>query len=310
MREAVEAWLATLTHERKLSPHTLAAYRHDLDEFLGWCATRALSGWPMIGHAEIRAWVATQHRQGLSGRSLQRRLAALRGLYEHLRRAGLVADNPAKLVQAPKSPKKLPRALDVDQTARLLDAAPDSTLETRDRAMLELLYSSGLRLAELIALDLADLPAGADEVRVLGKGSKERIVPVGAQARAALGDWRQVRGRLAAPGEPALFVGRDGQRLGRTGVARALSRWARKRGDGTHVHPHLLRHSFASHLLESSGDLRAVQELLGHADLATTQVYTHLDYQHLARVYDSAHPRARRGPGVKDGDGNGDGDGD
>lgn len=298
MREAVEAWLATLAHERRLSEHTLVAYRHDLDEFLAWCAKCGHADWSAIGHGEIRAWVATQHRQGLSGRSLQRRLAALRGLYESLRRRGLVADNPAKLVQAPKAAKKLPRTLDVDQTARLLDAEPDGTLEIRDRAVLELLYSSGLRLAELIALDLADLPAGADEVRVLGKGRKERLVPVGAKACEALAAWRSVRGFLAAAGEPALFVGRDGSRLGRTGVARALARWARRRGDGTHVHPHLLRHSFASHLLESSGDLRAVQELLGHADLATTQVYTHLDYQHLARVYDAAHPRARRTHGT------------
>jgi integrase/recombinase XerC len=246
----------------------------------------------------VRAFVAARRRGGASGRSVQRALSALRSFYRYLLREGLAGSSPAQGLRAPKSPRKLPATLDPDQLAHLLDAPADSPLAIRDAAIMELFYSSGLRLAELVGLDRADLDLADAMVEVRGKGAKTRRVPIGGPALEALRRWLAVRPTLAAEGEPAVFVSERGRRLHPRTVQVRLRQLALARGAPRHVHPHLLRHSFASHLLESSGDLRAVQELLGHANIGTTQVYTHLDFQHLAQVYDTAHPRARRKGGV------------
>ncbi len=289
-----ERYLRHLTEERRLSPLTVAAYRRDLERFCAFCRERGLRTWAEVDAAALRAYVAGRHRDGIGGRSLQRNLSALRGLFGFLIREGELQANPADLVRAPRAARRLPRVMDADQSCRLLEQAPADLLELRDRALLELLYSSGLRLAEVVGLGLEALDLADASVRVTGKGSKTRVVPVGRHARQALRAWLARRGELAAPGETAVFVSRRGGPLSARGVQKRLERWALHHGAEVRLHPHLLRHSFASHLLESSGDLRAVQELLGHADIATTQVYTHLDFQHLARVYDAAHPRARR----------------
>ncbi len=293
--EAVAAWLAELAEQRRLSPHTIANYRRDLAQLLA-----AAEGQPLdrllVHH--IRRFVAGLHAKGLSGRSLARLLSAWRGFFAWLGERGLVRINPCDGIRAPKSPRRLPKALSVDEAARLLqpDDDGDSRLEARDAAMFELLYSSGLRLAELVGLDRDALDSilSDGEVRVIGKRSKPRLVPVGSQARQALAAWAAVRDALAATDEPALFVNRRGRRIGPRSVELRLARRAVRLGLPQHVHPHMLRHSFASHVLQSSGDLRAVQEMLGHASIASTQVYTHLDFQHLASVYDRAHPRAKR----------------
>jgi integrase/recombinase XerC len=225
---------------------------------------------------------------------VQRRLSAVRTFLRYLQRERVLTHNPAAEVRAPKIKRSLPETLDVDQMSRLLDIPGTDALSVRDRAIMELFYSSGLRLAELIGLDLGALDATDRTIRVSGKGNKTRILPVGRKALEALEKWLAVRGALAAIGEMALFVGRNGRRVGQRTIQLRIARWARLQGLPMHVHPHLFRHSFASHLLESSQDLRGVQELLGHADIATTQVYTHLDFQHLARIYDRTHPRARK----------------
>ncbi len=276
------------------SAHTLAAYRRDLEACARCFAADGISAWEAVDIAAVRHYIAERHRAGAEPRTLARALSALRALFRYLAARGRVTSNPAQTVRAPRSKRRLPRALDVDQMAKLLDDDADTPLAVRDRAMWELLYSSGLRVAELVALDVTDLDLRAREARVLGKGRKQRVVPVGRHAVAALQAWLTQRVALAAVDEPAVFVGRRGGRLGTRTVQQRLRAWARRHGIDAAVHPHMLRHSFASHLLESSGDLRAVQELLGHADISTTQIYTHLDFQHLARVYDAAHPRARR----------------
>ncbi|MCA1937640.1 tyrosine recombinase XerC [uncultured Azonexus sp.] len=293
--EAVAAYLDELAEQRRLSPHTVANYRRDLAQLL-----TAAEGQPLdrllVHH--IRRFVASLHAKGLSGRSLARLLSAWRGFFAWLGERGLVKVNPCDGMRAPKSPRRLPKALSVDEAARLLEPADDgdSRLEARDAAMFELLYSSGLRLAELVGLDRDALDGilHEGEVRVLGKRSKPRLIPVGAQARRALVAWAAVRDELAAADEPALFVNRRGRRISPRSVELRLAQRALRLGLPQHVHPHMLRHSFASHVLQSSGDLRAVQEMLGHASIASTQVYTHLDFQHLASVYDKAHPRAKR----------------
>ncbi|WJW75577.1 tyrosine recombinase XerC [Thiohalobacter sp. IOR34] len=289
-------YLQHLTATRRLSPHTLSAYRRDLAAFAEDCTRAGLGRWEEVDIRQVREFAARCHRRGLAGRSIQRRLSAIRGFFNHLIRLDnrRFRHNPAQNVTAPRGEKRLPAAVDVDQMARLLDIREDDPLARRDRAMLELVYSSGLRLSELVGLELGDLDLKQGLVTVRGKGGKTRIVPVGRQAIAALQRWLADRGGLAADEETALFVSRNGRRLGQRSVQQRLARWAQRQGLPQHVHPHMLRHSFASHLLESSGDLRAVQELLGHADISTTQVYTHLDFQHLAEVYDKAHPRARR----------------
>jgi integrase/recombinase XerC len=295
--DAVSAFVTHLGQERRLSPRTLDAYRRDLADFCDWLGD-AQPDWARIGPHQVRSYAATRHRQGLSPKSLQRRLAALRSLFRYLLREELVANNPADGIRAPKVQRKLPATLDADQLAHLLDKPSpnegDDPLLLRDLAILELLYSSGLRLSELVALDLTDLDPKEAVLEVTGKGRKTRRVPVGRMALAAIADWRKARGQFAAAEQPALFVSQRGDRLSPRSVEQRVARLAQQRGAPRHVHPHLLRHSFASHLLESSGDLRAVQELLGHADIGTTQIYTHLDFQHLAKVYDQAHPRARK----------------
>ena len=292
--DVVESYLHHLAAERRLSPHTLAAYRRDLAVLTDSAGVRPLAE---LGADDIRRIVVALRADALSPASIARHLSAWRGLYVWAcRRLGFPA-NPCIGVRPPKAAQPLPDLLSPDACSQLLDVSVDRPLELRDHAMFELLYSSGLRLAELVGLDLARLDLRAGEASVTGKGSKTRLVPVGRQAREALSAWLAVRPALAQPDVPAVFVNRRGQRLGARSVQLRLARWAVRAGVPQHVHPHLLRHAFATHLLQSSGDLRAVQELLGHANLATTQVYTHLDWQHLARTYDEAHPRARRKSG-------------
>jgi integrase/recombinase XerC len=289
----IERYLTSLAGA---SPHTLAAYRHDLGSFAEYLAGSDPAAAEAIDAQTVRGFVAWLHRRGQSGRSIARTLSALRGCFRHLMKLGLARDNPVAGVRAPKAPKRLPRVLSVDQAQQLLDGQPEETLALRDLAMWELAYSCGLRVSELVGLDLDALDLRAAEARVLGKGRRERVVPVGRLAIAAVERWLPARTTLAAPDELALFVGRRGRRLGVREVRTRLKAWAARQGLDVPLHPHMLRHSFATHVLESSGDLRAVQELLGHADIRTTQVYTHLDFQHLARVYDAAHPRAKRKP--------------
>ncbi len=291
---SVEQFLAELAHQRRASPHTLTAYRHDL----------ALLQTAADGHAlnklqshELRRQAMRLHGQGLAARSVARTLSAWRAYYRWLAKRGQLATDPCVGLRAPKRPRALPKALGIDQAAALL-AAPGAedgdVLAMRDRAMIELFYSSGLRLAELASLNVVgSLDLASGEVTVTGKRAKTRTVPVGAKATEALENWIAQRAALAATDEPALFVSRRGTRLTPRAIELRLTHWAKNSGLGLHVHPHMLRHSFASHVLQSSGDLRAVQEMLGHASIATTQIYTHLDFQHLAKVYDAAHPRAK-----------------
>ncbi|HEV2228875.1 MAG TPA: tyrosine recombinase XerC [Steroidobacteraceae bacterium] len=312
MSPAALEWLTRfrryLAAERRLSAHTDVSYARDLKALAAFCDRMGIADWAGLDSHHVRAFAAHSHAGGLAPRSIQRRLSAVRSFYEFLlrerageaaqgqrgRRGARVLANPALEVRAPKAPRRLPHALDADQMARLLEIPAGGGLTARDRALMELLYSSGLRLAELVGLDLGDLDLRDRTVRVLGKGRKSRIVPVGRLAAAALRAWLKEREALAAAGEPALFVARTGKRLGPRAVQARVDYWAKRQGLGVHVHPHLFRHSFASHLLESGGELRGVQELLGHSDISTTQIYTHLDFQHLARIYDAAHPRARR----------------
>ncbi|HTO47533.1 MAG TPA: tyrosine recombinase XerC [Burkholderiales bacterium] len=288
----VAAYLDHLTVERRLAATTREAYALGLAELLA--ATRGLAPAEMAPHHLRRAAAALKMR-GLSGRSIARTLSSWRGFFRWLARHHGLAANPCAGLRAPKSAKALPKALAPDEARQLLERDPASALETCDHAMFELCYSSGLRLAELVGMDEASARAVVRdaEVTVTGKGGKTRTVPVGAQARAALSAWLAARASVARPGERALFVGARGERVNPRVVRQRLERWARAAGLGVHVHPHMLRHSFASHVLQSSGDLRAVQEMLGHASISTTQVYTHLDFQHLARAYDAAHPRAK-----------------
>jgi len=291
--QRVEQFLHHLNIERRLSPHTLSNYRRDLEQAFRYFSSQNIANWKDVTAHRLRALVASRHHAGIGGRTLQRLLSALRSFYRYLLREGVVETNPAVGIRAPKAPRRLPRTLDVDQTARLLDWDSTDPLAIRDRAVMELMYSSGLRLSELLHLELSDLDLKDASVRVTGKGRKTRVVPVGRHARDALGKWLRIRDSLATA-ETALFVSRRGGRLSPRTVQQRLQQWGSKRGLPGRLHPHMLRHSCASHVLESSSDLRAVQELLGHADIATTQIYTHLDFQHLAKVYDNTHPRAKK----------------
>ncbi|HFD79879.1 MAG TPA: tyrosine recombinase XerC [Gammaproteobacteria bacterium] len=293
-RARPEEFLRHLAEERRLSPRTLSAYRRDLAAVSTFCERQGIESWSSLRPEQVRLFASQLHRQGLGGRSIQRTLSALRSFCRYLVREGRLQANPAQDVRAPRSTRKLPHSLDVDRLQRLLDAPPGDWLAQRDLAMMELMYSSGLRLAELVALDLGHVDLQQRQVRVLGKGRKTRVVPLGRKACQVLGAWLQERRQHCDKEEAALFINRSGTRLAARSVQQRLKQWALKQGLGGHLHPHALRHSCATHLLESSGDLRAVQELLGHANLSTTQVYTHLDFQHLAQVYDTAHPRARR----------------
>jgi integrase/recombinase XerC len=295
----LEAFLGHLAHERRLSANTLSSYRHDLERILNWRRKQGVGDWATLREIDVRHYIASRHRAGIGGKTIARELSALRTLFGWLMREGQVRLDPAAGVRAPKTGLKLPTTLDADQLSALLDAGPDQgtgddPLTVRDTAMVELLYSSGLRLAELIALDTRDIDPYDPMLTVTGKGAKTRRVPIGSAAMTAVQSWLGLRGLFAAGDEPALFVSSRGRRIHPRTVQQRLELWAKQRGAGRNLHPHMLRHSFASHLLESSGDLRAVQELLGHADISTTQVYTHLDFQHLAQVYDQAHPRARK----------------
>lgn len=285
-------FLHRLAVERRASEHTISNYTRDLASVLKFCQARGFGTPAALGTSELRDWLAGEHRRGLSPRSLARRLSAVRQWLNSLVEFGELPNNPAMGLQAPKADKRLPAVLPPDTMARLLDEADDDPLTRRDFAIMELLYSCGLRLAELTGADLPDLDLRDGTIRVTGKGNKMRIVPVGAQAREALTRWLRVR--TAPEGEQALFTSQRGKRLSRRSVQQRVQHWGQVQGLDHKVYPHLFRHSFATHVLESSGDLRAVQELLGHADISTTQVYTHLDFQHLASVYESAHPRAGR----------------
>lgn len=293
MQADLDAYFEHLRSERQVSPHTLDGYRRDLIKATAFCQKQHLAGWAELRSAHVRQLIADQHRQGQSSRSLARLLSSLRGLYRYLNQEGRCAHDPAAGISAPKGDKRLPRLLDTDRAMQLLDGgSEDDFIGHRDQAILELFYSSGLRLAELVGLNLDQLDLSAGLVHVHGKGNKERVLPIGRKALEALQTWLPLRA-LSNPADGAVFVSQQGRRLG----ARAVQLRVRQAGVrelGQHLHPHMLRHSFASHILESSQDLRSVQELLGHADIGTTQIYTHLDFQHLAKVYDQAHPRAQR----------------
>lgn len=287
-------FLDYLRHQRRVSPHTLSNYQRDLEKLQDYCNDTTLTEWHTLRDNHIRAFIARLRRNNLSPRSIQRTLSTVRTFYNYLQRQGLARINPANDVSAPKQQRKLPGLLDVDQTAQLLNINSDDPLELRDQAMMELIYSSGLRLSELVNLDLSDIDLKDQTVRVIGKGNKERVVPVGRYAVVALQAWLEIRNTIVVESENAIFISNRGRRISQRMVQLRMKEWAIKQGVNGNLHPHMLRHSFASHLLESSGDLRAVQELLGHADISTTQIYTHVDFQHLAAVYDKAHPRARK----------------
>ena len=289
----LQGYLAWLRTEKQYSELTAENYARDLRHLFDLSAGTPLEH---LNIHQIRRFIAQLHGKGLGGRSLARMLSAWRGFFTYLIRDHGLTDNPCAGLRAPKSPKSLPQALSPDEAARLVDRPADTTEAIRDKAMFELLYSSGLRLAELVNLDPAQLDMSAGEVRVTGKGSKTRIVPLGRFAIAALQAWLTVRDQLARTDEAALFVGQRGSRISPRVVQLRLRQWGVRQGITSNVHPHLLRHSFATHVLQSSGDLRAVQEMLGHASISTTQVYTHLDFQYLSKIYDAAHPRAKKKP--------------
>lgn len=288
----MQAFLAYLRGQRRAAEQTCIGYRRDLERWRRYCCQRGLGQWRDVGVTDVRLYVAARHKEDIASKSIQRELAAIRSFYRFLQKHGFSDSNPASMVRAPKGGKKLPKTLDVDQIAGILDVAPDGNLEIRDQAMFELFYSSGLRLSELVMLDVRDvrLAEGVLLVR-FGKGGKQRQVPVGEKAVASIRRWLENR---AETNSPALFISKNGDRLGQRSVQQRLERWCGKHGLRQHIHPHMLRHSFASHMLEASQDIRAVQELLGHSDIGTTQIYTHLDFQHLAKIYDQSHPRAKK----------------
>lgn len=294
LQQSVEDFLSWLKNIRRASPHTLSNYRRDLVKLLDYCGQQDITDWNELQSAHIQNWVSRLHRAGLSGKSLQRTLSATRSLFNHLMQEGLAERNPAQDIVTPKVPRKLPETLSPEQLESLLSIRDSDPLAQRDRAIMELFYSSGLRLAEIVSLEQNDIDLREGMARVTGKGQKTRMVPVGRYAVEALRDWSRIRSQLVKNGETALFISKRGRRLNPRTIQQRIKTWASRQGLGVPVHPHMLRHSFATHLLESSGDLRAVQELLGHSDISTTQVYTHLDFQHLAKVYDKAHPRAKR----------------
>lgn len=291
-QDLLNGYLAYLSNERRYSPLTIENYARDIRQLFDAAGEAPLAD---IKSHQIRRFIAQLHGKGLGGKSLARMLSAWRGLYTYLMRDHHYANNPCAGLRAPKSARNLPHTLSPDEAVRMVDLpATDDVLAVRDKAMFELLYSSGLRLAELVGLDPAALDFADGSVRVTGKGNKTRIVPLGSHAATALQQWLQARIMLAKNDEPALFISRNGARISARSVQLRMKEWGVKQGISSNVHPHLLRHSFASHVLQSSGDLRAVQEMLGHASISTTQVYTHLDFQYLAKIYDSAHPRAKK----------------
>ncbi len=294
MKTHVQNFFVYLENERGLSARTIKAYQRDLNQFLQFLAIEEIGQARQVTQHHIRAFIAQLHRQGLGGKSLQRLLSAVRSFFRWLLREGYAEHNPAIPVRAPKSPGHLPATLDADSIGQLLDIPCDTPLAVRDKAIMELFYSSGLRLSELATLRWEQIDLASGMVTVTGKGNRSRMVPVGRVAAAALHEWRKTRGKFASFEEPHVFVSQRGNPIAVRTIQSRIRYWAKRQGIPQNIYPHLLRHSFASHMLESSGDLRAVQELLGHADISTTQIYTHLDFQHLARVYDKAHPRAKK----------------
>ncbi|MCK5829103.1 MAG: tyrosine recombinase XerC [Methylococcales bacterium] len=289
---ALSAFFQYLKIEKRASEHTLKSYQRDIKQLTNYLLNKQLSNWTSVKPLDIRHHIASRHRSGISSKSLQRELSAIRSFYNYLLKKHLIDSNPAKHIHAPKQERKLPKVLDVDQVFGILEATPDSPLEIRDLAMFELFYSSGLRLSELANLNLADIDITEGFLRVrFGKGGKQRDLPIGSKAIAAIKKWLTYRPETI---DEALFTSNKGLRLGQRSIQLRLDRWCKKIGLPEHVHPHMLRHSFASHLLESSQDIRAIQDLLGHSNLSTTQIYTHLDFQHLAEVYDKAHPKAKK----------------
>jgi integrase/recombinase XerC len=289
----LQAFLAYMQQQKQFSVYTCEHYQRDLARLIQFLLEHGIENWDAVEVKHIKHWIISLHQHGLSGKSLQRMLSSTRSLYRYLLKQGLVKHNPALAVQAPKSPRKLPTAPDVDQTQQMLNAPSSDELEIRDLAILELVYSSGLRLAELLSVNLSDIDFAESLVRVTGKGNRTRVVPVGEQAIKAIQNWLTIRPQFAQENDLAVFISRQGKRLSPRAVQKRFELWGKQHAS-QHLHPHMLRHSFASHILESSGNLRAVQELLGHSNISTTQIYTHLDFQHLAKVYDSAHPRAKK----------------
>ncbi|MGI9219987.1 MAG: tyrosine recombinase XerC [Woeseiaceae bacterium] len=290
----IDKFIGHLEYERRLSPLTCKHYRRDLDALVAYCDEIGRQAWTDLDSEDFRSFSGTSFRRGLSPRSIQRQLSAARTFFRYLLREKQVRKNPVEAVPAPKHGKRLPENLDADRMAKLLEIPGDGPLVDRDRAILELLYSSGLRLAELVDLDLGDVDRNDATVHVTGKGNKDRIIPVGRKALEALAQWQKSRVGMANNDEEALFVSNRGKRISPRSVQARVTHWAKHQGIDSKVYPHLFRHSFATHLLESSHDLRGVQELLGHSNISTTQVYTHLDFQHLAQIYDKTHPRARK----------------
>ncbi|MYM63858.1 tyrosine recombinase XerC [Pseudomaricurvus sp. HS19] len=293
LQAALDDFFHHLQYEKQVSPHTLSNYQRDLRSLAEFCNQQALS-LSQISHHHLRQCLAAQHRRGLKSRSLQRWLSALRSFFRFCLRHKRIKADPSSGLRAPKADKPLPKALDVDQALSLMEVRGDDVLMIRDRACVELFYSSGLRLSELLSLDWRNVDLRGRQLRVTGKGGKTRELPIGQHATDALQQWRKLQVEQCGSGVEAIFTGLSGRRLGSRAIQKRLQQLGAIQGLDQPLHPHMLRHSFASHLLESSGDLRGVQELLGHANLSTTQVYTHLDFQHLAKVYDQAHPRARR----------------
>ncbi|MDT8449613.1 MAG: tyrosine recombinase XerC [Wenzhouxiangellaceae bacterium] len=297
---AIRTFLDACRERGRLAPATLKAYGHDLRRFEQWCRNNGHESPADVDALALRAFAASLARAGLDPRSTQRHLSALRRFFRHLTEARQIPANPAADLRAPRARRKLPKTLDPDQVLQLLEITGDRPLDVRDRAMLELCYSSGLRVSELADARWDRLDARQGLLRVVGKGNKERIVPVGRHALVALDEWRRTLASFASGDSPYIFITARGKPLGVRAIQKRVADRSLSQGLGQRVHPHQLRHSFASHILESSGDLRAVQELLGHANLSTTQIYTHLDFQHLAEVYDKTHPRAKKGGGTRD----------
>ncbi|WP_447871245.1 tyrosine recombinase XerC [Serratia fonticola] len=294
LQPPVDAFLRYLKVERQLSPLTQISYSRQLQALITMAIELGISEWPMLDAARVRQLAARSKRAGLQSSSLALRLSALRSFLDWLVGQGVISANPAKGIRTPRSGRHLPKNIDVDEMNQLLNIDLNDPLAVRDRAMLEVMYGAGLRLAELVGLDCRHVDLGGGEIWVLGKGSKERKLPIGRTAVIWLEHWLALRD-LFAPQDDAMFLSNQGKRISARNVQKRFAEWGVKQGVNSHIHPHKLRHSFATHMLESSGDLRAVQELLGHANLTTTQIYTHLDFQHLANVYDAAHPRAKRG---------------
>ena len=294
-KQLLSEFLAQLTIEKSASQYTVKSYKRDLNCLSTYCESKSISLWTDLKQTDIRSYMASRHRQGLSSTSLQRELSAIRSFFNFLLKNQLTDNNPGQYIKAPKNTRKLPKTLDVDQIKSLLEAGANSTIEIRDLAMFELFYSSGIRLSELAQLNLTDIDLTDKSLMVRsGKGGKSRMLPIGSKAVAAINTWLEHRIKSITSTETALFISTRGTRLGQRSIELRLKQWCKKKGIAEHIHPHMLRHSFATHLLESSQDLRAVQELLGHSNISTTQIYTHLDFQHLADVYDRAHPRAKR----------------